>query len=109
MNNNCYYQTLRQEISAFIISRKKEACFKKGNEFGNLIRELEVTVDFGQIITEQTNCVSFSGSAIISFPVLLNGDSLNYDTRESLYHFSGTAQVDKYHVVKVDDPITITY
>lgn len=108
MEDNPNYQFLQQEISAYIISRKKEIRFKKGNEFGKLVKELVVSVDLGQIITEDTNGVSFSGSASISFDSI-DDDPNNHTSCESILHFSGTAQVKKLHVVKVNEPITITY
>lgn len=108
MEENFPYQTLRQEIYGLIISHKKEIRFKKGDEFGKLVKELVVSVDLGQIITEDTNGVSFSGSASISFDSI-DDDPNNRASCESIFHFSGTAQVEKLHVVKVNEPITITY
>ena len=108
MEENLSCQILQQDISAFIISHKKDIRFKKGNVFGKLVRGLVVNIDFGQIITEDTKGVSFSGSASISFDSIDDAPN-NRTSFESIFHFSGTAQVKKLHVVKVNEPITITY
>lgn len=109
MDNNTYCQELQQEISAYLNSHSRKKLFKKGEKLGNLVGDLQVTVDFGQIITEQTNGVSFSGSAIISFVVPVDDDPLNNCSVESFCRFSGTAQIENLHVSKLNEPITIIY